>query len=69
MDAQQPVGPRVQIPVPVVQPFLLNIGDTPPDIRHWLLSFKTYLDCVEINQDAGNPLEIFAILLWQLSLN
>ncbi|MCP3661932.1 MAG: hypothetical protein GY696_05445 [Gammaproteobacteria bacterium] len=54
--AQQPVGPRVRIPVPVIQPFLQNIGDTPPDIRHLLLSFKTYLDCVEINQDAGNPL-------------
>ncbi|MCP3664965.1 MAG: hypothetical protein GY696_21125 [Gammaproteobacteria bacterium] len=52
--AQQPVGPRVQIPIPVIHPFLQNIGDTPPDIRHWLLSFKTYLDCVEMDQDAGN---------------
>ncbi|MCP3666024.1 MAG: hypothetical protein GY696_26595 [Gammaproteobacteria bacterium] len=52
--AQQPVGTRVRIPVPDVQPFLQNIWDTPPDIRHWLLSFKTYLDCVEMDQDAGN---------------
>ncbi len=54
--AQQPISPRLWIPVPVIHPFLLCIGDTPPDIRHWLLSFKTYLDYVEINKDAGNPL-------------
>ncbi len=50
--AQQPVAQEYRIviiiiPVLAVQPFLQYIGDTLPDIRHWLLSFKTYLDCVE----------------------
>ena len=55
--AQQPGQPRVRIPVPAVQPYLQTLGDATPDIRHWFLTFESYLDIVDINQDPANPLQ------------
>ncbi len=48
--AQQPAAPRSRIPVPHVNPFCQAIGETSGDIRHWLLTFDAYLDCVNRNQ-------------------
>ena len=55
--AQQPAAPRTRIPVPNVQPYCQVVGEPSGDIRHWLLSFDAYLDCVDRNQDPNHPLQ------------
>ncbi len=54
--AQQPAAPKNRIPVPAFPAFYENIGDQHGDFWKWLTRFNAYLNCIEYNEDPGQPL-------------